>query len=199
MNIIAITGITILTAIIGALPFGLVNLSVLNTAYRSNRQTALKVAHGASWIEVLYGILALFAGTYIAKTIENSSTVKYIASLIPFFIGMFFLFKKSDGKQNHTDNRPGYLKGVILNLLSIQVLLYWIVAITWLKTSYLPEITPGLILVLIASIWIGKMGVLWLYAQFSEKIMSKSDFLTKNINRFVGAVLIISSLIQFIK
>jgi len=27
------------------------------------------------------------------------------------------------------------VKGVILNLLSIQVLLYWIVAITWLKTD----------------------------------------------------------------
>ena len=91
------------------------------------------------------------------------------------------------------------MKGVILNLLSIQVLLYWIVAITWLKTSYLPEITPGLVLVFVVSIWTGKMGVLWLYAQFSRPIMSKSDFLAKNINRIIGVILIISGLIQFIK
>ncbi len=199
MNVIAITGITILTAIIGALPFGLVNLSVLDTAFHNNRQAALKVAHGASWIEVLYGILALLAGTIISKAIENSPAVKYIAGLIPFFVGMFFLFKKSGGKQNHTDNKPGYMKGVLLNLLSLQVLLYWIVAITWLKTSYLPEITPGLVLVFVVSIWIGKMGVLWLYARFSKPIMSKSDFLAKNINRIIGVILIISGLIQFIK
>jgi len=158
-----------------------------------------KIAQGASWIEVFYGILALLAGTFIAKIIENSSMVKYIAGLIPFFVGIFFLFKNNNGKQNLSDKRSGYLKGVVLNLMSIQVLLYWIVAITWLKTSYLPEITSGLILVFIASIWISKMGVLWLYAHFSKPIMSKSDFLAKNINRIIGAILIISGFIQFIK
>lgn len=91
------------------------------------------------------------------------------------------------------------MKGVVLNLLSIQVLLYWIVAITWLKTSYLPEITPGLILVLVVSIWIGKMGVLWVYALFSNLIMSKSDFIAKNINRIIGTILILSGFIQLIK
>lgn len=199
MNVIAITGITIFTAIIGALPFGLVNLSVLDTAYRTSRQAALKVAHGASWVEVLYGILALLTGTFIANSIENNPSAKYIAGLIPFFVGVIFLFKKSGAKPNPADKSPGYMKGVVLNLLSIQVLLYWIVAITWLKTSYLPEITPGLILVLVVSIWIGKMGVLWVYALFSNLIMSKSDFIAKNINRIIGTILILSGFIQLIK
>ena len=169
MNIIEVTGIIILTAIIGALPFGLVNLSVLDTAFHKNRHTALKVAHGASWIEMLYGILALLAGTFIAKAIENSPMVKYTAVLIPIFVGVFFLFKNGD-QPDLPDNKQGYLKGIVLNLLSVQVLLYWIVAITWLKASYLPEITPWFIIVFVASVWVGKMGVLWLYAKFSKKI-----------------------------
>lgn len=199
MNIIAVTGIIILTAIIGALPFGLVNLSVLNTSYESNIQRALKVALGASWVEVLYGILALLAGTIIAKAIENSPVVKYTAVLIPFVVGLFFLFKKNGSQSDLPDTNQGYWKGIVLNLLSVQVLLYWIVAITWLKASYLPEITPGFIIIFVASVWTGKMGVLWLYAKFSKKIMSKSDFLAKNINRIIGVILIISGLIQFIK
>lgn len=200
MDIITITGITIITAVIGALPFGLVNLSVLNTAYQSNRQTALKVAHGAAWIEVLYGILALLGGTIIAKAIENSPFVKHIAVMIPIVVGVFFLLKNNNKvTQNIHDKKQGYLKGIVLNLLSVQVLLYWIVAITWLKTSYLPEITPGLLIVFVTSVWFGKMGVLWLYAQFSRSIMSKSDFLARNINRVIGVILIISGIIQFIK
>ncbi len=169
MDIITITGIIILTAIIGALPFGLVNLSVLDMAFHKNRHTALKVAHGASWIEVLYGILALLAGTIIAKAIENSPMVKYTAVLIPLFAGLFFLFKKGDQPDLH-NNKQGYLKGIVLNLLSVQVLLYWVVAITWLKTSYLPEITPGFIILFIVSVWAGKMGVLWLYAPLCKYI-----------------------------
>lgn len=122
MNAIAVTGIIILTAIIGAMPFGLVNLSVLDTAFHKNRHTALKVAHGESWIEVLYRILALLAGSIIAQVVENSPLVKYTTVLIPIFVGGFFLFKK--GSQPHLpDTKQGYLKGVVLNLLSVQVLL----------------------------------------------------------------------------
>lgn len=198
MDVIAVTGIIILTAIIGALPFGLVNLSVLDTAFHKNRHIALKVAHGASWIEVLYGILALLAGSVIAKAVENSPVVKYTTVLIPFFVGVFFLFKRGS-QPDLTSTKQGYLKGVVLNLLSVQVLLYWIVAITWLKTSYLPETTLWFFIVFIASVWVGKMGVLWLYAKFSKKIMSKSEFLAKNINRIIGTILILSGFIQFIK
>lgn len=197
MNVIAFTTIIIVMAVIGALPFGLVNLSVLDTAFYRNRQIALKVAHGASLIEVLYGIIALLAGTIIAKAIENNPLVKYTAVLIPLVVGLFFLFKNGS-HPNLPDNKQGYRKGIVLNLLSVQVLLYWIVAITWLKTNYLSEISSGLIVIFVASVWIGKMGVLWLYAKFSKKIMSKSDFLAKNINRIIGAILILSGIIQFI-
>ena len=198
MDIIKVTGITILAAIIGALPLGLVNLSVMHLACQSNRKAALKVAHGASWIEVLYGLLALLTGTYISGVIGNSPVVRTLAVLIPLLAGVFFLFKKV-ARQELPDARQGYLKGVVLNLLSVQVLLYWMVAVTWLKTHYLPELTPMLIFVFVTSLWLGKMGVLWLYARFSKMIMSRSIFLAKNINRIIGIVLIISGLIQFMK
>lgn len=196
MDIIKVTGITILAAIIGALPLGLVNLSVLHSAYQSYRKTALKIAHGASWIEVLYGLLALLAGTVISGAIEDRPVFKYIAVLVPLLVGLFFLFRRV-ARPEVPDARQGYLKGVVLNLLSVQVLLYWIVAVTWLKTNYLPELTPMLVVVFVTSIWLGKMGVLWLYARFSKRIMSSSVFLARNINRIIGIVLIISGLIQF--
>ena len=199
MYTILMTGIIILLAVIGALPFGLVNLSVLETAYHRGKQPALKVAHGASSIEVIYSISALLAGRIIAKAIDNSPVVKYIAVLVPLIIGLFFLFRNNQLKQNLPHKKQGFLKGIILNLLSVQVLLYWVVAITWLKTSYLSELTPILNIPFVASVWIGKMGVLWLYAQYSQFIMSKSDFLAKNMNRIIGLVLIFSGLIQIIK
>ncbi len=197
MNPITIASITILIAVIGALPFGLVNLSVLETAYRSGLHPALKVAHGASWIEVLYGITALLAGSIIAKAIDNSPVVKYVAVILPLITGLFFLFRNNQVKQSLPQKKQGLLKGVVLNLLSVQVLLYWIASVTWLKTNYLSELTPVLIVLFIASVWVGKMGVLWLYAQYSQFILSKSGFLVKNINRIIGLVLILSGLIQF--
>lgn len=199
MDQISIALITLLVVVIGALPFGLVNLSVMDAAYHIGKRPALRLAHGASWVEVLYSISALLAGSVISNAIDNSRFVKYLAILIPLIIGLVFMLRKTKIKAISSNNKQGFLKGIVLNLLSVQLLLYWVIAATWLKTSYLTELNPGLIIIFVISVWVGKMGVLWMYAHYSQFILSKSDFLARNINRVIGMVLILSGLIQLIK
>ena len=53
-------------AIVGGLPFGLVNLTVLNVTFEKGNGAAIKIAHGAALVEVVFGITALFAGGMLA-------------------------------------------------------------------------------------------------------------------------------------
>ena len=199
MNPFIIITTAIIITIIGALPFGLVNLTVLDISFHRNKIAALKVAHGAAWIEVLFGLTALIAGSLIGQFTRDHRVVQTLVLIIPALVGLAFLLKKNRSEAKTIEKDPGFLKGVMLNLISIQVLLYWLFAMTYFNTRWEPEFNILFIALFALGIWIGKMGVLWVYALLSQKIFSRFGFLAKNINRVIGLVLLITVFIQFFK
>lgn len=199
MNPFIIITTAIIITIIGALPFGLVNLTVLDISFHRNKIAALKVAHGAAWIEVLFGLTALIAGSLIGQFTRDHRVVQTLVLIIPALVGLAFLLKKNRSEAKTIEKDPGFLKGVMLNLISIQVLLYWLFAMTYFNTRWEPEFNILFIALFALGIWIGKMGVLWVYALLSQKIFSRFGFLAKNINRVIGVVLLITVFIQFLK
>ena len=57
------------STIVGGLPFGLVNLTVLNVTFEKGSREAIKIAHGAALVEVLFGLTALLAGGVLGKMV----------------------------------------------------------------------------------------------------------------------------------
>jgi L-lysine exporter family protein LysE/ArgO len=199
MQIIVVLFIGIITTIIGALPFGLVNLTVLDTSYHNGHNSAMKVAHGAAWIEVLFGLLAILVGnSLIHVTRENQFAHSFILFL-PALIGLFFLFKKASNSRNTKTKNSGFLKGVFLNLISLQMLLYWLIAITYLNSHHVLFQNKIDVILFLIGIWLGKMLVLWFYSYLSQQIYSRWKFLTSNINRVIGGLLLLTAFIQFLK
>ena len=199
MNPFIVITTAIIITIIGALPFGLVNLTVLDISFHRNKIAALKVAHGAAWIEVLFGLTALIAGSLIGQFTRDHRVVQTLVLIIPALVGLAFLLKKNRSEAKTIEKDSGFLKGMMLNLISIQVLLYWLFAMTYFNTRWEPEFNILFIALFALGIWIGKMGVLWVYALLSQKIFSRFGFLAKNINRVIGVVLLITVFIQFLK
>jgi threonine/homoserine/homoserine lactone efflux protein len=199
MEFIIITLLAIFITIIGALPFGLVNLSVLDTSFRSGTNPALHLSLGAALVEVAFGLVALTAGGWIAHYIKNNPIFYYLVLAVPAVAGLYFLMKGSYKEPSATGKKQVFFKGMLLNLVSIQVLLYWLFAMTYLQTVREFEHTFMTLAFFALGIWIGKMGVLWLYAIFSNQIFSRMGFLSKNINRIIGVVLLFTVVIQLIK
>ena len=189
----------IATSIVGAVPFGLVNLSVLTVSLEQGNRAALRIAHGASFIEVLFGLTAILAGSLVYQHIEGNSLVSYFAMAVLIGGGLFFLLKKQTIGNTRPTAYSGFLKGMILNLVSIQVFLFWILAVAFLSSRQLIKYDPAFILVFIAGIWFGKMMVLLLYMNLSKKLLSRSRIISNNINRIIGFVLFGLALVQFIK
>jgi threonine/homoserine/homoserine lactone efflux protein len=128
-------------AIVGALPFGLVNLTVLNVTFERGNRAAIKIAHGAALVEVVFGLTALFAGGMLARHIEGNAIVSYTTAGVLIIGGVFF----------------------------------------------------------VSGIWLGKMAVLWMYMNLSNRILSRSRIISKNINTIIGIMLFGLAFVQVLK
>ncbi|MFC2115972.1 LysE family transporter [Bacteroidota bacterium] len=190
--------IGISTSVVGAVPFGLVNLTVLNVSLEQGNRAARRIAHGASVVEVLFGLTAILAGSMVYQYLEGNSVISFIAIAVLIVGGLFFLLKKQRLENPQETSYSGFLKGAILNLVSVQVFLFWILAIAFLSSIELMKYDALSVLIFISGIWMGKMLVLQLYMKLSRRLLSKSRVISMNINRIIGFVLFGMAFVQFI-
>jgi threonine/homoserine/homoserine lactone efflux protein len=190
----------VLVVSIGALPFGLVNLSVVEIAAKSSAEKTIPVSFGASVIEVLFASIALLSGQMLSGYLIENALVRNTIVLILLISGIIFWFKKV--KVNHKDSfsySMGIIKGAFLNLISLQVLLFWLMAVSFLTVRNLIPISVTEAAIFIAGVWVGKMMVLQAYAYFGKIVVANSQKLSENINKIIGLMLIAVSIVQFIK
>ncbi len=176
----------ILISFIGALPFGLVNLTVVKVSIKEGAHSAMRVAHGAAWVEVMFGLVALLAGSALNQWIQNSVLVNIFVVTVLLSAGLYFLLKKEKNHPAGKSTGAGFLKGVSLNLISLQVFIYWIIAMTFVYTKNIPEVSIINSLVFAAGIFAGKIFILWLYVLFSLKVISNVKAITTHINSIMG-------------
>ena len=184
---------------VGALPFGIVNLTVLDETLKKGNRSALNIAHGAAIVEVMFGLAAILTGSLIDSYLDNNIFINYFILGLFIVSGMVFFFNKKSidfpGKSQFT----GFFKGVFLNLISIQVFLFWILAIAFLSTKNLRPPDSISIFIFLIGIWLGKMMVLWSYTILSKNIIAKSQKLSNNMNRIIGLILFSVAIIQAVK
>jgi threonine/homoserine/homoserine lactone efflux protein len=185
---------------IGALPVGLVNLSVVDASINMNIRKSMKIAYGAAVVEIGFALIALFMGAILSDYLDRNSWVKLIVSSVLIISSIAFFFRKVKVKNKEIDRLSfGFLKGVFLNLISIQVLLFWLIAVSYLSVRDLFPTTFSQGLLFVIGVWLGKLAVLRVYAVLGKKVAAHSQILSKNINRIIGSVLMLVALIQLIK
>jgi len=121
---------SIFIAALGAIQPGLVNLTVANASYQKKPDAAKSVSKGAAVIEVSYGFIALLLGSYIQQYLNNNRSLRITIFLFLLSLGFFFFFKKQQVSKLRKTKQNSFLRGMLLNLISFQVFLYWLIAIT---------------------------------------------------------------------
>ncbi len=189
----------LIAVIIGAVPLGLVNLSVVESTLKKGRLEGLKISFGATLTELVFVLLSLFAGTRLAGILEDNPVAEIAVVLVLVVAAITFLVRKNGAKETNQRSFNPILKGAFFNLISIQVLLYWLIAIAFLQTSIGIVFTIECIIAFCLAVAIGKMGVLFFYARSADAIVKRSSFLSKKINTVIGLVLLVVALLQGIK
>jgi len=185
---------------VGALPLGLVNLSIVEVAIKKDLQHAMGIAKGASLVEIAFALTSLMAGAWVSRFFDESLLIKWIVFSVLLGFGILFWVKKN--VPHHSSGKPrfnGFFKGVLLNLASIQVFLFWLVVASILAAKHnLPLSFPEIFL-FVAGVLLAKIAVLRLYAYLAVKIIARTNALATNINRIIGALLVFVALIQLMK
>lgn len=186
-------------SIIGAMPFGLVNLSVVDSTLNRGERAAFRVSAGATIIEIVFVLLAIFLGSRLAVYMKNNSWIEFFILMVLLTAGILFLLRKKSSSKRKTMVLPDFLKGMLLNMLSVQVLLYWFVAVAYLQANNQIIFTSECIAAFAVAAGLGKMFTLLFYRLMAKKIKSKSGAIARRINVIIGIIMVGLAVFQLVK
>jgi len=191
--------IGLLACIIGALPFGLVNLSVVDISINQSERNALSFSIGASIVEIIFALAAIILGQQFYNLLENNKLIE-IGIILILIISAYYFFRKNY-KENVAPNYkvPFMLKGILFNLISIQVLLYWFLAIAFIENIGSIHFNTLYLAVFVLGVGSGKMFTLLFYRLISRQVKKKASKISKKINVIIGSLLIFAAIFQIFK
>ena len=189
----------VIACIIGAMPFGLVNLSVVDICVKKSEKDALSFSFGASFIEILFALAAIIAGQKLNQLIEGNKLIELGIVLVLISSGVYFFTKKYKENYRPKYEVPFLFKGMLFNLISIQVLLYWFLAVTYLKSNGNIEFSIHCVIGFILGVGFGKMLTLLFYRIISKQIKKRAANISQKINFIIGGLLIIVAMFQLTK
>lgn len=193
-----------MTAILGALPLGTTNVAVINTTLKETIQSALKIVYPAAIAEVILVLIALYANATLLAFIDHNIWVQYSIVVILLVLGAYLFFKKNK-EMHHTKRKlkiPKPLLGFILGMVNPAVLMYWLVAITFLNKKIMHldlSINDTLLLLFLIGVFFGKAVTLYGFGKFSHQLSLKTHHISTKVNQIIGVLLAIVSIVQFIK
>lgn len=178
---------------IGSLPFGMINMTVAHTAIRKGLHFALFTAAGAALVELVQVFVAL-KFTWLFNENAGVERIFQIIATVVFFIGgiYFFFFAKSKPTVSDTESqsrRSDFFKGMFISSLNLMVIPYWIFYATLLTTNDLLVKDNLHVVVFSSGTMCGTFSLLVCYALLGAKILSKSEQVTRWVNKFIGLLL----------
>ncbi|MDG1041362.1 MAG: hypothetical protein P8O96_00780 [Flavobacteriaceae bacterium] len=196
MNLIYCLILGFLTAILGALPLGTTNVAVINTTLKETIQSALKIVYPAAIAEVILVLIALYANATLLAFIDHNIWVQYSIVVILLVLGAYLFFKKNKemphSKRKLKISKP--LLGFILGMVNPAVLMYWLVAITFLNKKIMHldlSINDTLLLLFLIGVFFGKVATLYGFGKFSHQLSLKTHHISTKVNQIIGVLLAI--------
>ena len=188
----------LISSFLGSLPFGTVNLSVVDTTVHHSFKAGVKMAIAAALVEIIQSFLAVHCGKYISNSIEMSTYVQIGVLVLMFALAIFFLLKKqSDGTETKKKWKMGnFAKGAVLGLINPQALPYWVFIITYFHTSPWFHFETDTIIAFLIGVSLGKLLALLLFGYLSLIIINRIAAVSKWMNKIIGGIFLLIGVVQ---
>ncbi len=195
-------GIATLISFAGSVQLGPVNFGTIQTALNKNFKSALLFGFGGSLPELLYSGLAIGGSSLLDQYEGLEDYLKYFTAAILLAFGVYLLFQKASSGMSEQEHKPGksIWLGVTFGLLNPQLLPFWLVVITTLKSNNI--MVDNSLPVQVAFVLGTAAGAFLLQYVVAVVTTRKRAFLytklTKNYNKVLGSVIIAVALILLI-
>ena len=148
-------------------------------------------------------LLAMYYNTKIIGFIDGNIWVQYSIAVVLLLAGAILFFRRKDAViNNNKPEIPKQLLGFILGMVNPAVLIYWILAISYLNKKIIHldlSIEYTLLILFLVGVFFGKVVTLYGFGKFSHLLKLKMNYVSAKVNQIIGVLLAVVSIIQFVK
>lgn len=193
MALIATLFFGFISAVIGILPPGLINMTVAKVNSKEGKRAALWFVFGAVIVIFVQVALAILFARFIGDRPQVSVLFREIGAVIFLLLTIYFFWiasppKKIKGKVIKQRTATRFFLGMLLSALNFFPIPYYVVVSIWLSSLGWFVFEPISILIFVFGALLGSILVFYGYILFFSKIEAKTDFFMKNMNKIIGSI-----------
>ena len=203
MNYITPLFFGFISAFIGIIPPGLINMTAAKVNHKEGKRNALWFVLGA----LIIICVQVFFSILFAKIINRRPDLVALLREIGFFIftalTIYFLWiaKTPNGKPKKLKNKSKtkrFFLGMLLSALNFFPIPYYVFVSITLASYHLFSFDTTSIVIFVNGVLVGSFLVFYFYISFFNKIENKRDYIMKNMNTIIGSITGLISIITLI-
>lgn len=204
MHLLFVLLMGMLVSFLGALPLGNLNLAATQLSVQENFSNAWKFGIGAALVEVIYLRFALTGVDWVMQHQTLFTILGWITVIIFFILGLagFMAARKKEKDKkgillNNTINR--FFLGITMSALNPAQLPFWFVWSTYLINNTILQPISTEYNYFTVGAGMGTLAGMALYIHGGNWLILKLKTSNKTLNQIMGAIFILTALIQLYK
>ncbi len=191
------------TASVGIIPPGLINMTAAKVSLNEGRTRAMVFALGATVIILIQTFIAVLFARFIDKNPDIVILLREIGLAIFVVLTIFFFWKANRSSTEKKElklrsKKSRFFLGMLLSALNFfPIPFYVFVSVTLASYNYF-SFEKQFICTFVLGSGIGAFFAFYCYIAFFEKMETKTTFLIKNMNYIIGAITGLVSIITLI-
>ena len=183
----------IMTAIVGILPPGLINMTAAKVGLKEGRIRAFVFASGATLVILIQTFIALLFARFIDKNPQVVLLLREIGLLVFVVLTIYFFWtpKKiilNDKIVKLNSKKSRFFYGMLLSSLNFfPIPFYVFVSVTLASFNYF-HFKNQLIYLFVIGSGIGSYFAFYCYITFFKKLETKTSFILNNMNYIIGSI-----------
>ncbi|NDP28183.1 MAG: LysE family transporter [Flavobacterium sp.] len=203
MNYITPLFFGFISAIIGIIPPGLINMTAAKVNHREGKRNALWFVLGAVIIICFQVFFAILFAKIINRRPDLVTLMREIGFGIFATLTVYFLWlaKKPKDKSKKIDTKSKtkrFFLGMLLSALNFFPIPYYVFISITLASFKLFWFDTTSIFIFVTGVVVGSFLVFYFYISFFNKIEDKRDYIMKNMNTIIGSITGLISIITLI-
>ena len=184
--------VALIACLIGTIPFGPINLTVVKTTVDHNAARGTEVAVAASLIEIVQALIATCFGMIISNFLEANLLIRMAIAAVFILLAIVIFTRKPKPKlqQEGAEEKSFFMKGLVIAALNPQAVPFWIFALAAISQYFTFEYMGIHLVAFLAGVFVGKLIALYGFVVASAYLKTRLEQSSVLVNRILASVLL---------
>jgi threonine/homoserine/homoserine lactone efflux protein len=203
MNYITPLFFGFISAFIGIIPPGLINMTAAKVNHKEGKRNALWFVFGALIVICVQVFFSILFAKIINRRPDLVTMLREIGFCIFTALTIYFLLiaktpKSKPKKLKKNSKTTRFFLGMLLSALNFFPIPYYVFVSISLASYQLFSFDTTSILIFVTGVLLGSFLVFYLYISFFNRMETKREYIMKNMNTIIGSITGLISIITLI-